>query len=185
MRSNPLSRFWADLLGRPRQRRLLDRPDRRRRGCALGFSLLTVVLGFVYLLWLTPLVFKNRGIPDFLFLAAETLSFLLLTLMAVDVWQLRGHRPEGLSPDRPWPVDIFVPCCGEPLEVITTTLRAVQRINYQPLEVYVLDDGASRQWPPWPTPWDFITFLRPSRAAAVQDSKSGNLNFGLHTVTGI
>ena len=129
------------MIGRLPPRRFLDRPDRPRRRCALGFSLLTLVLGFVYLLWLTPLVFKNRGIPDFLFLAAETLSFLLLGLMAVDVWHLRSHRPEGLSPDRQWPVDVFIPCCGEPLEVIRTTLLAVQRIAYQPMQVRRLPAG--------------------------------------------
>ena len=179
MRSNPLSLFWADLLGRPPHRRFLDRPDRRRRGCALGFSLLTVVLGFVYLLWLTPLVFKNRGIPDFLFLAAETLSFLLLGLMAVDVWHLRGHRPEGLSPGRQWPVDVFVPCCGEPFEVIRTTLLAVKRIAYQPKEVYVLDDGASRQVAMLAESLGFHYFSRPEACLTLQDCKSGNLNFGL------
>ena len=179
MRSNPLSMFWADLLGRPPHRRFLDRRDRSRRGYALGFSLLTLVLGFVYLLWLTPLVFKNRGIPDFLFLAAETLSFLLLGLMAVDVWHLRGHRPEGLSPGRQWPVDVFVPCCGEPFEVIKTTLLAVKRIAYQPMEVYVLDDGASRQVAILAESLGFHYFSRPEAGLTLQDCKSGNLNFGL------
>ena len=179
MGSNPLSVFWADLLGRPPHRRFLDRPDRSRRRCALGFSLLTLVLGFAYLLWLTPLVFKNRGITDFLFLAAETLSFLLLGLMAVDVWHLRGHRPEGLSPGRQWPVDVFVPCCGEPFEVIKTTLLAVKRIAYQPQEVYVLDDGASRQVARLAESLGFHYLSRPEAGLTLQDCKSGNLNFGL------
>ena len=167
------------MIGRLPPRRFLDRPDRPRRRCALGFSLLTLVLGFAYLLWLTPLVFKNRGIPDFLFLAAETLSFLLLGLMAVDVWHLRGHRPEGLSPDRQWPVDVFIPCCGEPLEVIRTTLLAVQRIAYQPMEVYVLDDGASRQVARLAESLGFHYLSRPEACLTLQDCKSGNLNFGL------
>ena len=140
---------------------------------------MTLVLGFAYLLWLTPLVFKNRGIPDFLFLAAETLSFLLLGLMAVDVWHLRGHRPEGLSPGRQWPVDVFVPCCGEPFEVIRTTLLAVKRIAYQPMEVYVLDDGASRQVAILAESLGFHYFSRPEAGLTLQDCKSGNLNFGL------
>src|SRR5512140_3472081 len=110
MGKDPPSSPWVDLFGRLPQRRYLDRRDRPRRRRALACSLRTLVLGFAYLLWLIPLVLRNCGIPDFLFLAAEMLSFLLLGLMAVDVWHLRGHRPEGLDPARQWPVDILVPC---------------------------------------------------------------------------
>ena len=179
MGTNRLSLCWADLVGRLPQRRYLDRQDRPRRRYALFFSLLTLVLGFTYLLWLTPLVLQNREIPDFLFLAAEIVSFLLVGLMAVDVWHLRGHRPEGLSPDRQWPVDVFVPCCGEPLEVIKTTLSAVKRIAYQPREVYVLDDGASRQVAILAESLGFHYLSRPEAGLTLQDCKSGNLNFGL------
>jgi cellulose synthase (UDP-forming) len=179
MRSNGLSLLWAGLLGRLPQRRHLDSQDRSRRSKALIFSLLTLVLGSTYLFWLTPLVLRNREIPDFLFLAAELVSFLLLSLMAIDVWHLRGHRPEGLGPNRQWPVDILIPCCGEPFEVIKTTLSAVKRIAYQPLEVYVLDDGASRQVALLAESLGFHYFSRPEAGLTLQDCKSGNLNFGL------
>ena len=179
MGRNPVSSFWAHLFDRLPQRRHLDRQDRPRRRRALIFSLLTLALGFAYLLWLLPLVFRNRGIPDFLFLAAEILSFLLLALMAVDVWHLRGHRPEGLVPARQWAVDVLVPCCGEPFEVIQTTLMAVKRIAYQPLEVYVLDDGASRQVARLAESLGFRYLSRPGAGLTLQNSKSGNLNFGL------
>ena len=53
--------------------------------------------------------------------------------------------PSGKAGGQPrFSVDIFVPCCGEPVEIITTTLRAVGQITYHPLEVYVLDDAGSR-----------------------------------------
>jgi len=179
MGKNPLPLLWADLIGRLPQRRYLDRRDRPRRLRALAFSLLTLILGFVYLLWLSRLVFRNREAPDFLFLAAEILSFLLLGLMAVDVWQLRGHRPEGLGPSRRWPVDVFIPCCGEPFEVIQTTLLAVKRLDYHPLEVYILDDGASRPVAVLTESLGFHYLSRPEAGLALQDFKSGNLNFGL------
>jgi len=68
MERNPFSSFWANLFDRLPRRRHLDRQDRPHRR-ALIFSLLTLILGLAYLLWLLPLVFRNRGIPDFLFLA--------------------------------------------------------------------------------------------------------------------
>ena len=136
--------FWSDLWHRPPHRRYLDLQDRPRRLRAQAFSLLTLVLGLAYLFWLSRLTVRNSAAAYLLFVMAESLSFLLLWLLVFDVWHLRSHRPEGLNPDRQWAVDIFVPCSSEPFEVIKTTLQAIKRIPYEGLEVYVLDDGASR-----------------------------------------
>ncbi len=169
--------FWSDLLRRPPHRRYLDLQDRPRRLRAQTFSLLTIVLGLAYLFWLIRLAVSEAAY--LLFLAAESLSFLLLWLLALDVWQLRSHRPEGLSPDRQWAVDLFVPCSSEPFEVIRTTLNAVKRIAYETMEVYVLDDGASRQVARLAESLGFHYLSRPGSGLTLQDSKSGNLNFGL------
>ncbi len=171
--------FWSDLMRRLPHRRYLDLQDRPRRLRAQAFSLLTLVLGLAYLLWLSRLAARNREATYFLFLAAESLSFLLLWLLAVDVWQLRSHPPEGLSPGRHRPVDIFVPCSSEPFEVIRTTLQAVKRIDYEAMEVYVLDDGASPQVAHLAESLGFHYLSRPASGLTWQDSKSGNLNFGL------
>lgn len=167
------------MTGRRPQRRYLDLKDRPRRRRAFAASLLTLTVGSVYLFWLSRLVLLRLGIPDLLFLMAEGLSFLLLCLLACDVWHLRGHRPEGLHPSRPWSVDVLVPCCQEPLEVIKTTLHAVKRIAYEPLEVYILDDGASPQVARLAERLGFHYLSRPESGLTLQDSKSGNLNFGL------
>ena len=76
-------------------------------------------------------------------------------------------------------MDVFVPCCEEPFEVIKTTLLAVKRIAYQPQEVYVLDDGAFRQVAILAASLGFHYFSRPEAGLTLQDRKSGNLNFGL------
>jgi cellulose synthase (UDP-forming) len=176
---NPLSFFWADWLGRLPYRRYLDLKDRPRRVRAQVFSLATMALGFIYLLWVARLTFRHQSWQDHLFLLAEALSFLLLALLAFDAWHLRGHHPQGLSLPENYPVDIFVPCCGEPLEVLNTTLRAIARISYEPLEVYVLDDGASPQLAALAQSLGFHYLSRPQAGLALKDAKSGNLNFGL------
>jgi cellulose synthase (UDP-forming) len=176
---NPLSFFWADWRRQLPYRRYLDREDRSRRLRALSFAFLTLALGLTYLIWVGRLFFPSPGVQDGLFLSAEILSFLLLALLSFDVWHLRYHRPEGLKPLTDCPVDVFVPCCGEPLEVIATTLRAVKRISYRPLEVFVLDDGASTQVAALAHSLGFHYLSRPLEGLALQDSKSGNLNFGL------
>ena len=78
---------------------------------------------------------------------------ILLVFLACDLWRLRFHRPEGLEIEKYQSVDIFVTYCGETLQIIRTTLLAVSRITYQPVQVYVLDDNGSLGFPlPLPTP---------------------------------
>jgi cellulose synthase (UDP-forming) len=175
----PLRFFWADLRRRPPHRRYLDLEDRPRRLWALAFSLLTLLLGSTYLGWIGGLAFKTRGFQDLGFFAAELLSFLLLALLALDVWHLRSHRPDGLEDHEIHAVDVFVPCCGEPLEVIRTTLNAVKRLDYPALTVWVLDDGASPQVASLARFLGFHYLSRPAAGLELRDSKSGNLNFGL------
>jgi len=178
LRKSPLF-FWADLRQRLPYRRYLDRTDRARRLRASAFSLLTLALGLVYLLWIGKLLLETRQLHDFVFVGAEILSFLLLSLLALDVWHLRGHRPEGLKTGHNFSVDILVPCCGEPLEVVRTTLRAVTQISYPGFKVFVLDDGASPQVAALSQSLGFHYLSRAAEGLDLKDSKSGNLNFGL------
>ncbi len=171
--------WWADRRGRLPYRRYRDLEDRPRRLAAQDASLLTVALGLVYLGWLAWVVWRSRGLPDLCFLAAEALAFLLLATLAFDIWHLRFHRPEGLPLASPPPVDVFVTCCGEPLPVIHTTLQAIRRIAYEPLTVYVLDDGGSPQVEALACSLGFHYHSRVRAGLPRRDAKSGNLNFGL------
>ncbi len=179
MRKGPLLFFGADWLRRLPYRRFLELKDRSRRLWAQVFSLAALILGLVYLIWVGRLVCRNHQWQDFLFLAAETLSFLLLSLLAFDIWHLRYHRPGGLGPLTDQAVDIFVPYCGEPLKIIKTTLEAVKRISYSPVEVFVLDDVASPQVAALAQTLGFHYLSRPLAGLSLKDSKSGNLNFAL------
>jgi cellulose synthase (UDP-forming) len=143
------------------------------------FSLLTLILGVAYLSWLGRLVVTTRELPDIFFFIAESLSFLLLCLLSYSTWHPWRCQPEKQGSPAHFPVDVLVPCCGEPLQVIKTTLRAVRRINYYPLEVYILDDGGSQAVADLARAWGFHYLSRPGEGLPRQDYKSGNLNFGL------
>ncbi|MDP3183480.1 MAG: cellulose synthase catalytic subunit [Desulfobaccales bacterium] len=179
MRKGPLMFWGADWHRRLPYRRFLELKDRSRRLWAQTFSLVTLILGLTYLIWVGRLVLRNRQWQDFLFLAAESLSFLLLFLLAFDIWHLRYHRPEGCKPLKDQAVDIFVPCCGEPFKIIKTTLAAVRGISHSSMEVFVLDDAASPQVAALAQSLGFHYLSRPLAGLSLQDSKSGNLNFGL------
>lgn len=179
MRENPFSFFWAECRGRLPHRRYRELEDRPRRLRALFFSLLTLILGAVYLLWVGLVVFRNPGIQDVLFLGAEALAFFLLAVLAFDFWHLRYQPPEGLQPTVNYSVDIFVPCCGEPMAVIGATLRAVTRIAYAPVQVFVLDDANSPQVADLAHSLGCNYLSRLQAGLPLRDYKSGNLNFGL------
>jgi cellulose synthase (UDP-forming) len=157
-------------------------PDHRRR--ARTFSLTALVLGLAYLVWLGRLVLASRESPDIFFFVAEILSYLLLCLLSFSTWRLLSPLPGQLESKDSFSVDLFVPCCGEPEEVIRTTLKAVRRITYQPLEVYVLDDGDSPAVAALAQSLKFHYYSRSREGLPLQDSKSGNLNFGLNRSSG-
>jgi cellulose synthase (UDP-forming) len=150
-----------------------------QRGWAQFFSLMASLLGLAYMVWLARLVLISRGSLDFYFFFAEALSYLLICLLGYNTWTLQPNSPENPVSHDHFSVDIFVPCCGEPLEIIATTLRAVQRITYSSLEIYVLDDGASQAVAALAVSLGFHYLSRSQAGLSRQDAKSGNLNFGL------
>ena len=149
------------------------------RSWARLFSLMALFVGLAYLVWLGRLVCLSRAALDISFFVAEILSYLLLCLLCYSTWFLHPQRAVDIESQCHFSVDIFVPCCGEPLEVIATTLRAVQRITYRPLEVFVLDDGGSQAVAALAHSCGFQYLSRAQARVPCQDAKSGNLNFGL------
>jgi cellulose synthase/poly-beta-1,6-N-acetylglucosamine synthase-like glycosyltransferase len=149
------------------------------RRWARSFSLMALSLGLAYLVWLGRLVYLSRESLDIVFFVAEALSYLLLCLLCYSTWSPRSKPPENPESHDNLSTDIFIPCCGEPLEIIATTLRAVQQIPYQPLEVYVLDDGGSQAVATLAHSCGFHYLSRFQEGLPHQDAKSGNLNFGL------
>jgi cellulose synthase (UDP-forming) len=155
----------------------LEKPAHRH--WARLFSLVALFLGLAYLVWLGRLALLSRAPLDASFFIAEILSYFLLCLLCYSTWFLRPNQPEGPESYSHFSVDIFIPCCGEPLEIIATTLRAVQWIAYRPLEVYVLDDGGSEAVAVLAQSYGFHYLSRFQAGLDRQDAKSGNLNFGL------
>jgi len=176
--------LWADWRRQLPYRRFGDVEDRPRRLRAQVAACLTLLTGSLYLLWLAHQAYSRHDLPAYLFFLAEGLALALLLSLSVDVSRRRYHQPQGL-PGGPCPsVDVFVTCCGEPLEVIRTTLTAVKNLHYQPLAVYVLDDGGSPAVAELAAALDLHYCSRPRQGLGLSDTKSGNLNFGLENSQG-
>lgn len=75
-------------------------------------------------------------------------------------------------------VDVFLPVCGEPIEVLHNTWTHVQRLARRypgPVAVYVLDDSASPELAAMAADFGFRYGSRPNRGWY---KKAGNLHYG-------
>lgn len=171
--------LWADWWAKLPYRRYKDWEDRPRRLRAQFWCLLTLVTGSAYLTWLAHQVWQGWSFHTFLFFALEASALFLIGVLAIDLWYQRFHHPDGLPLEQTFSVDVFVTCCGEPLEVIRTTLTAVQKLSYSPYTVYVLDDAGDDQVAALAHSLGFSYHSRLQAGLPRRDAKSGNLNFGL------
>ncbi|CAM9352108.1 unnamed protein product, partial [Choristocarpus tenellus] len=84
--------------------------------------------------------------------AAFFMTYLLISYLGIAIWgkdfDHEEHREimvkamdKGYFPF----VDIFLPCCGEPLSLMANTYKYVQSLDWPNLKVHVLDDGAEEE----------------------------------------
>ena len=59
------------------------------------------------------------------FVFAELCCLGLFIVTTIGVWELRFKREEGMPLDQARSVDMFVPVCGEPVDMVTRTLQAL------------------------------------------------------------
>ena len=150
----------------------------------------TWVLTLCTVLTFPPLVYSQIRLfmasPWFLlyapFMALGTMTF-LVSLLADGYgagFDLAEHRKivEAWRPDRYPPVDVFLPTCGEPVELLRNswTNVAALRAAYQGrLTPYVLDDGGRPEIKALAKRFGFAYAARPDRGWYM---KSGNLKYG-------
>lgn len=116
--------------------------------------------------------------------AAYTLTYVIYQALSIPInftgrnFDLRGHEIRVLAwaPRRYPSIDVFLPICGEPLELLENTWRGVAelRVAYPGRVVpYVLDDGDSDEAARMAQDFGFRYIRRPVH----EHKKSGNLNF--------
>ncbi len=78
-------------------------------------------------------------------------------------------------------VDIFLPTCGEEVELISKTLDAIKNLNYKNYKVYVLDDKGDLSLKNLVDDYRFNYLSRPNKR---EYKKSGNLQYGYDNSNG-
>ncbi|MEZ0107801.1 cellulose synthase (UDP-forming) [Catenulispora sp. EB89] len=150
--------------------------------------LLFSALSFVFTA-ITLFLFSLRTPALWVFLAVLLLNLVALGFSLVDGQRQRrltraGHEVlvRAWSPAEPPSVDLFLPTCGEPLDVLRNAYLYVARMEWRgALAVYVLDDAASPDVEELAREFGFRYVVRPDRGRL---KKAGNLNHALTIATG-
>ena len=100
-------------------------------------ALLAVAAGGFYLYWRLSTLPGTGGL-GLAFYAIEAANYASLALTALLLWHLRWRRGPRAFPRGT--LDVFVPVCGEPIEMVEETLRAALAVSY-PHRTYLLNDG--------------------------------------------
>jgi cellulose synthase (UDP-forming) len=112
------------------------------------------------------------------------LSFYYLLIYSINLFyktpDLKAHRDfvekfENQPAVQKPSVDIFLPVCGEKIEIITRTWQGVKNINYPNLKVLVLDDGGDSRLELMANNYGFEYLSRPDKGFM---KKAGNLKYG-------
>lgn len=180
MSQGPLKNWVDDLLGRKEYHRYLEKETRKSRIQGQLLAILNTFCAMFYLVWC--LLNANWKVWYFFipFFLTEVAFFILFILWGHLLWNKRHHAPAGL--DRPvgMSVDIYIPCCGEPLDIIEQTVTACVRITYQNKNIYILDDEGQ----------DSVREMAERagvnyiRRASHENRKAGNLNHALAQTSG-
>lgn len=147
-------------------------------GAALGF--LGVFFGTRYLWWRLETLPETGwlGIGFYAVEVAHVAAFVLLVPMLVRI-RRKGSRPRPQGPPT-GTLDVFIPVCGEPVDLVERTLQAALAIEY-PHRTYLLNDGRLAGKPNWRDVERLADRygVECLTRRAGRPGKAGNLNHGL------
>jgi cellulose synthase (UDP-forming) len=138
--------------------------------------------GAMYLFWRAGQV-SELGVPAVLFFVAELVNYLALVVAVILFWNPYRRPAPGAPPAGE--VDVFIPVCGEDVDMVEATVLAALAIDW-PHETIVLNDGLIAGAANW---WDIEVMCAQLgvRCLTRQDGargKAGNLNAALTRTSG-
>ena len=120
---------------------MMTQGDHRRRILFRAVATANLAAGLVYIAWRYAASVNPSALAlSILLLAAETYGVVDAILYALTMWKPRKRVAppplEGRS------VDVFITTYNEPEGIVRRTAEAATKIDWSPLSVYILDDGA-------------------------------------------
>jgi cellulose synthase (UDP-forming) len=171
-----IKKWLHDVAGKRDYQRYGEKEHRKERIAGQLFCVAVFVAGMYYLVWCVRNAQWQNWYMAVPFLVTEFLFLILFLLWANVLWNKRHHRPEGPPLAKiPYSVDIFIPVCGEQIDLITETVRAAAAIRYDQKKVFVLDDFGDERVQRLCAETGATYLRRPVH----ENRKAGNLNYGL------
>jgi len=172
--------WWLDVLGKRVYFRYLEKEDRKRRLSAQFSTFITIILGIYYIIWHLKWINWQFWYFSPIFFFAELIGLLLFTFFAIDAWRPRYHSPEGIPFESPISVDVFITVAGEPIELLSETVKAAVSIDYPNKKIYILDDKGDSEYKRLAQVLGCGYFAREEH----KDAKAGNLNYAFKRTSG-
>ncbi|MDJ0783130.1 MAG: cellulose synthase catalytic subunit [Desulfosarcinaceae bacterium] len=168
------------------EKRYLAIEDRPRVRKAQAFSILTLLSGCAYLVWVILHLNHQTPVMGAFFLTAEVACLALFLLTGARSIRLR-HKPlEGLPLDRSYAVDVFITTAGEPVNIVGKCMHAAAAIDWPQadLRIYLLDDANVPELKRLAGRLGIQHLSRLDAGLTRENAKAGNLNFGLRHSAG-
>ena len=135
------------------------------------------LVALIYFTWRFTVLNHEYLTFSIIFITAELIGFFWSLTFVVWGLEFLHRTPPAAQPGLS--VDVFVPTCNEPVDIIRRTLVAALRIEYPHL-TWLLDDGNRPEMRALAAELG----CRYSARSYNEDAKAGNLNHGLEKATG-
>jgi len=176
----PIRKWWSDVTGSREYFRYYDKEDRKRRLGGQFLTLITIILGIIYLIWHWQNINWDIWYYSFIFFLAEVTGLILFSFFALNAWFLRYHTFEGVPLERTFSVDVYITAAGEPIEMVRKTIESALRIDFQNKRIYLLDDKEDDAYRNLAEACGCGYFARKEHSHA----KAGNLNYAFQRTDG-
>ncbi|MDD2899194.1 MAG: glycosyltransferase [Desulfuromonadaceae bacterium] len=175
-----IKNWLEDIRGKKKYKRYKEEETRTQRILGQIFAVLNIPCALFYFVWCVTKADWNYWYAFIPFIVSECFFLIHYLLWIKLLWYKRNHDPKGITPKKEFMVDIFIPVCGEPIDIIKRTVMAAKAIDYTSKTIYILDDGENDQLINIAKELNIGYLRRPTH----EHRKAGNLNYALSKTNG-
>lgn len=172
--------WLEDVRGEKPYRRYREKETRTRRVLGQIFAILNIPCALLYFIWCAIHANWQYWYAFIPFILSETVFLVHYLLWINLLWYKRYHYPGGIQTKQQYSIDVFIPVCREPIDIVRRTVTAACAINYDDKSVYILDDGEDDALRGLTEELSIGYIRRPTH----ENRKAGNLNYALRHTSG-
>lgn len=156
--------------------------EQRRLRVAIGriIWIVTLFCATAYLSWAAAYLNWDIWYVAIPFFLAELGWGLMLLMWGFTLWDVREHAPKAPTAKQAHTVDVFIPTCGEAIDVVERTVGAAVKLDWPHKVISILDDKQSDEVRDLAARYNVQYFRRTEH----HDRKAGNLNYALERTSG-